>query len=79
MSSISIDIELDDILFEMSSRQKQMVVDELYDDGYVPSQLEKKMVVGEEFNNACRKLIDNSWRLTREEEEFIISLARRIY
>lgn len=41
MTYVSIDVDMNDILSELSSREKQNLADELYDDGYYQSELEK--------------------------------------
>ena len=80
MSHISVDVDIDDVLWSLSSSEKQELVDDLYEDGYTPKQLEGTMGEDEsnnEFNNALRKLYGNSWRLTLEQEQYIINLAKR--
>jgi hypothetical protein len=78
MSYISVDVDIDDILWSMSSREKQKLAEELYDAGYIPKELENKLAeLNNDFSLACEKLIGQSWRLTREEEEYIINLSKR--
>ena len=78
MSYISVDVDIDDILDSMSSRDKQKLAEELYDDGYVQKGAAKKEAeLNDDFSLACEKLIGQSWRLTREEEEYIINLSKR--
>ena len=63
----SIDIEIDDILYSLSSYEKQELADELYDDGYVAKQV--KQVIDEdldESDGAILKLKGNKWRLTKK-------------
>ena len=78
MSYVSVDVDIDDVLWGMSSRDKQELVDDLYDDGYIPKQVQKQVIrYNDDFSNACKKLIGQSWRLSREEEEFIINISKR--
>ena len=78
MSYISVDVDIDDILYGMTSRDKQKLAEELYDDGYIQKGVEKKEVeLNDDFSRACEKLIGQSWRLSREEEEYIINLSKR--
>jgi hypothetical protein len=78
MPLINIDIDLDDLLWELSSREKQELVDNLYGEGYTPSPLDKTSnSTNSDFDDACQNLIGESWRLTKEEEEFIINLSKR--
>ena len=73
--NISVDIDINDILWEMSKRDKQILVDELYEDGYIPKPLINNH--SDDFSLACKKLMGQAWRLTREEEEFIINISKR--
>ena len=79
MNSISIDVDIDDILWSMSDRDKQELVNDLYDDGIIASRDKRADYKNpkNEFDEACLKLFGESWRLTREEEEFIINISKR--
>lgn len=91
MSYVSIDIDIDDVIVGMSSRDRRYLFTELQKDGYISEGLEitkSGYVVhkGEstdnndrhtEFNDAVSKLYGNGWRLSLEEEEFIINIAKR--
>jgi hypothetical protein len=75
----SIDIEIDDILYSLSSYEKQELADELYDDGYVAKQV--KQVIDEdldEWDGAILKLKGNKWRLTKEDEETILRITNKL-
>jgi hypothetical protein len=43
MATLNIDIVLDDILYDLSSREKQELVDLLYEDDYIPKKLEQQI------------------------------------
>lgn len=73
--NISVDIDINDVLWEMSKRDKQILVDELYEDGYIPKPLINNHT--DDFSLACKKLMGQAWRLTREEEEFITNISKR--
>ena len=76
--NITVDIDIEDMLWEMSKREKQNLVDDLYNDGYTPKPFQNEANrYTDDFSNACRKLIGQSWRLTREEEEYVINLSKR--
>lgn len=78
MSSVSVEVDIDDILWGMTSRDKQELVNDLYDDGYIPKQVQKELdKYTDDFSMACRKLKGQAWRLSREEEEFIINISKR--
>ena len=79
MSWISIDVQYDDIISSMGSYDKQKMVDELYDDGYVAKQV--KQVIDEdldEWDTAILKLKGNKWRLTKEDEETILRITNKL-
>ena len=76
--NINVDIDIDDMLWEMSKREKQNLVDDLYNDGYIPKPFQNKADrYTDDFSEACSKLIGQAWRLTREEEEFITNISKR--
>ena len=75
----SISIEIDDILYSLSSYEKQELADELYDDGYVAKQV--KQVIDEDlddWDDAILKLKGNKWRLTKEDEETILLITNKL-
>ena len=79
----SIDIDIDDILWSMSSYEKQQLSDELYEDGYIPKQLqhldpENQSANSLEFDGQVQKLIGNSWRLSKEDEETILRITNKL-
>ncbi len=77
-TSIRIDVDLDDILWDMSTREKQDLAEELYEAGYIPKEIERKEAqYDDDFSQACKKLMGQSWRLTKAEEEFIINISNR--
>lgn len=75
----SIDIEIDDIMYSLTSYEKQELVDELYDDGYCPKQV--KEVIDEdldEWDEQIKKLKGNKWRLSKEDEETILRITNKL-
>jgi hypothetical protein len=76
--SVSVDVDIDDFLWGMSSKEKQELVNNLYDDGYIPKPFQDKAARHtDDLSTACKKLIGEAWRLTREEEEFILNISKR--
>ena len=76
-----IDVDIDDILFEMSSYEKQDLADELYSEGYVPNQMggvHPDDVSVSEFDAQVNKLIGNAWKLSKEDEETILKIANKL-
>ena len=77
---VNVDIELDDILTELTSREKQQLADDLYEDGYCPSQVDQDSINEKysDFDKQVQKLIGNSWRLTKEDEETILKITNKL-
>ena len=75
--SVSVDVEIDDVLWEMSNIEKQNLVDQLFDEGF--EQKKAKMPNSDsDFDQAIIKLIGKKHCLTIEEEEFILKIANKI-
>jgi hypothetical protein len=95
MSYISVEVDIDDIVSELSRSRsdRRDLFHALQEDGYIsencvitndgevkaPEKIERSIAASEndEFNIALDKLWNNGWKLTREEEEYIISLSKR--
>jgi hypothetical protein len=86
MTYISVDVDLDDILNQLSDRELQRLVDDLYDDGYYQQKLENKLNVDDDssvsineqfFRRELSKIRDNYLNLTNEEIELIEKIAKR--
>ncbi len=75
----SIDVDIDDILYGLTSWEKQELADELYDAGYLPTDLEKKQSKSDnDWDEAIEKLKGNKWRLSKEDEETILKITSKI-
>jgi hypothetical protein len=76
----SIDIDIDDILWGMSDYEKQELVDDLYDDGYVAKKdIRNNDDIGvDEFDESVYKLLGNGWKLSKEDEETILKIAKKL-
>ena len=80
--SISIDVDIDDIIWGMSDYEKQDLVDELYDEGIV-AKSDPRYGLDEngnlnDFDAEVKKLIGNSWRLSKEDEATILAITNKI-
>ncbi len=77
---VNLDVDIDDILSGLSGREKQQLVDELYEDGYVPKQVEEIIDNhnDSDFDEQVKKLIGNSWRLTKEDEQTILKITNKL-
>ena len=86
MASISVDVDIDDILWDMTSYEKQELADELYEAGYVPKQVkaisDREDAISSagqfDFDGQVQKLIGNSWRLSNEDVEAILKITNKL-
>lgn len=74
----SIDIDLDDILYSLSSYEKQQLADELYEDGYIAKKDSAEMSIDDEWNEQVNKLFNNKWRLSNEDVETILKITNKL-
>ena len=74
----SIDIEIDDIMYSLSSWEKQELVDELYADGYIAKKDSEARNTDDEWNEQVNKLFNNKWRLSKEDEETILKITNKL-
>jgi hypothetical protein len=80
MSYITVDIDIDDILWNLSDREKQKLVDKLYEDGFFPEEIEKKQNLSasnDDFEESLDKLRGKCHLLTLKEEQTINNIAKR--
>lgn len=74
----SIDIDIDDILWGMSDREKQELVDDLYEDGFIAKKIDDTESIDDEWNAEVHKLFNSKWRLSKEDEETILNITKKI-
>jgi hypothetical protein len=84
-SSISVDVDLDDVFIAMDERDRENMADWLHDEGYLDKYLEKERAknlasysTGHSWKEICNKLFLNQLRLTNEEEEIIKKITDRL-
>ena len=81
MANINVDIDVDDILWDLRDSEKQYIVDELYEDGFTPKGMESDnslVSVAESFFNESLDKLKGKWNmLSAEEEQTIINIAKR--
>lgn len=93
MSYISVDVDIDDILWDMSTYDRRRFLEHMQDDEIIskscivtkdgrveaPAHIERNALDNDssEFNQALNKLYGNGWRMTLEQEQYIIELAKR--
>jgi hypothetical protein len=93
MRSISIDVDIVDIIWGMSSYDRKEFFTCMQEEGYISksciitkdgeikaaNNVEQRVLAEskDEFNLALQKLFGNGWRVTKEQEEYIINLSKR--
>jgi hypothetical protein len=76
-----IDIDVDEFLSACSTSERKELIEALVEDGYIkrdailtPENKSRNPL----FDDACTKLIGNSWRLSKEDEEVIMDISKKI-
>jgi hypothetical protein len=87
MVRVEVDIDVDDIYWDMSRLEKQEMADKLYDDGYVPVELKQDLDKIEnrtpngasesELDNVLNKIWDNRMFINSNDLEVLIKLAKK--
>ena len=81
-----IDIDIDDILNDMSSWECQELADSLYEDGYIPKQLQvgsdslldrAETYLEQELSNTLMAIWSNRLHLTDSDKEILKTLSRK--
>lgn len=91
--SISIDVDIDDIIWGMGTYDRKAFFKAMQDEGYISKQCiitkdgsveasahAERAALAEskdEFNQALQKLFNNGWLLNKEQEQYIIELSKR--
>lgn len=88
--STEVEIDLGDLLNKLSDDERKYIFECLQEDGYINEDLEitedgevefpnniSYLTQSDDFNNALAKLHNNGWKLSKKEEEYIISLSKR--
>lgn len=93
MHSISVDVDIDDIIWGMGSYDRREFFQSMQDEGYISkscvitregevkaaAHVERNALAesSDDFNLALQKLFGKGWLLTKEQEEYIINLSKR--
>lgn len=76
-----VEVTVDDIVGCLKVEEVQQLVDDLYEDGYVPSGIHgvpELTMQDEDWNKALAVLGKRRLELTLEEEQTIINIAKRV-
>ena len=93
MRSISIDVDIVDIIWGMGSYDRKEFFSRMQEEGYISkscvitkdgevkaaSHIERNELADskDDFNNALHALYGKSWLLTKEQQDYVIELAKR--
>jgi hypothetical protein len=87
MARVEVDIDIDDIYWDMSRLEKQEMADKLYDNGYIPVELKQDLDKIEnrtpngasesELDNVLNKIWDNRMFINSNDLEVLIKLAKK--
>jgi hypothetical protein len=87
MARVEVDIDVDDIYWDMSRLEKQELADKLYDDGYVPKELKHDLDEIEnrtpngasesELDYVLSKIWDNRMFINSNDLETLKHLAKK--
>jgi hypothetical protein len=81
-----VEVDLDDVISELSTMETQQLVDELYDEGYYQTELEKELMSDDDstvslneqfFRRELSKIRANYLNLTNSEIQIIEGIAKR--
>ena len=79
MKYVSVQIDFDDIISDLSNREKQELVDRLYEDGFTTvnyiSAIQPSL---NDFDSNVLKLLGNDWRLSQEDVDTILNIANKL-
>jgi hypothetical protein len=76
-----VDIDVDEFLSACSTSERKELIEALVEDGYIKRESilnPDKHAAPNEFDNACSHMIGNSWRLSKEDEDKIIEISKKI-
>lgn len=76
-----VDVTVSDIINSLKATEVQQMVDDLYEDGYVPSAIHgvpELTMQDEDWNKALEALGKRRLELTIEEEQTILNIAKRV-
>jgi hypothetical protein len=83
MASITIDIDLDDLMWDLSKWDKQRLADNLYENGYVPKEVETidarepETYLEYELSEVLDKIWDNRRFINNDDLETLKHLSKK--
>jgi hypothetical protein len=83
MISVNIDVDIEDILYDMTDQEIQKMIDGLYEDGYTPTQLsvgvpeEQKNIIDLEWDMLVHKMSKSRLQISSEDEQTIRNILSK--
>ena len=79
MAYVSVHVDLEDVYDELSKKEKEMLISWLEEDDILPTVNVSgyKGIMNEEFNDACSRLAQSYYRMSKEDEEMVVSIMKK--
>jgi hypothetical protein len=79
MAYINVHVDLEDIYDDLSKKEKEMLIDWLEQDDVLPTVAVSsyKGIMNQDFNDVCSKLAQSYYKLSKEDEQAIIEIAKK--
>lgn len=79
MPYVNIHVDLEDIYDDLSTKEKEMLVDWLEQDDTLPTVKVSNYtgIMNEEFTNVCSKLAQTYYKMSKEDEQLIINIVNK--
>lgn len=81
MPNVYVDLEVDDFIWSCSTSEKEALVQHLKEEGFITpddvSDSKRYNKIDEDWVLAVQRLLPNRFRLTTEEENFIIEISKK--
>ena len=79
MAYINVHVDLEDVYDELSKKEKEMLVDWLEQDDVLPTVAVSnyKGIMNEEFNDICSRLAQSYYRMSKEDEEMVVTIMKK--
>ena len=75
--TINQEVDIDDVLAGLSTKEKQELVDELFEDGFKAKKNDRSLL-DDDFDIQVSKLIGNKHKITSEDEATVLLIANKI-
>jgi hypothetical protein len=77
MATINVEIEVSDIMYDLSDKEKQKLFNELIEEGFTLNAVE--LYNSEDiFDIALLKLYRNGWKLSLEDYQILLNISEKI-